>query len=140
MSERRHARWWAIGLIAFTVPSSVWAQTASVERTAKGQPDKDIRIGVYVNVLADCTSGQLPTIRLSSPPSHGKVTVKKGKFDGTNYKQCLALEVPAFVAFYRSSPGYSGTDVLTIEVKYPGGRLEIQKITVEVGLSGGQPI
>jgi hypothetical protein len=28
--------------------------------------------------------------------------VKKAQVSATNYKQCLALEVPAFVAFYRS--------------------------------------
>ncbi|MGB6396931.1 MAG: hypothetical protein WBF73_14790, partial [Bradyrhizobium sp.] len=56
----------------------------------------------------------------------------------TNYKACLALEVPAYVAFYKSAPDFLGNDVMTIEVSYPGGRTEIQKITVNVSAAGAQ--
>ena len=116
----------------------VWAQGAvqTVERSIKAAPNKDTQIGVYLNVLPDCTSGPLPTIRLASPPSSGKVVVKTAKVKATNYKACLALEVPAYVAFYKSPPEFLGNDVLTIEVKYVGGRTEIQKITVNVGYHG----
>jgi hypothetical protein len=117
-----------------------WAGTATaqeapaqlIERTVKALPNKDTQIGLYVNVLSDCTSGPLPTIRLASPPAAGKVVVKTAKAKATNYKACLALEVPAYVAFYKSPPDFLGKDVLTIEVKYAGGRTEIQKITVDV--------
>lgn len=104
-----------------------------VERSAKGQPAKDIRVGVYLNVQPDCTSGTLPAIRLVSPPANGAVSIKRGKVSATNYKQCLALEVPGFIAFYRSKPDFSGTDVIMIEVKYPGGRTEMQRISVTIG-------
>ena len=109
-----------------------------VERTAKGPANKDIRIGLYINVKPDCTSGPLPTIRLVSPPAAGKVVVKTAKAKATNYKACLALEVPAYVAFYKSPPEFLGDDILTIEVKYAGGRTEIQKITVKVSGPGAQ--
>jgi hypothetical protein len=119
---------------------AVWAQGAvqTVERSVKAVPNKDTQIGVYLNVLPDCTSGPLPTIRLVSPPSSGKVVVKTAKAKATNYKACLALEVPAYVAFYKSPPEFVGNDVLTIEVKYLGGRTEIQKITVNVVGTGPQ--
>lgn len=113
--------------------ASVLAQVPTVERAAKGHPAKDIRVGVYLNVQPDCTSGTLPAIRLVSPPANGAVNIKRGKVSATNYKQCLALEVPGFIAFYRSKPDFSGIDVLTIEVKYPGGRTELQRISVTVG-------
>ena len=116
------------------------AQTASrtIERTVKSIPNKDTQIGVYLNVLPDCTSGPLPTIRLVTPPASGKVVVKSAKVKATNYKACLALEVPAFVAFYKSPPEFFGNDVMTIEVKFAGGRTEIQKITVNVAGVGAQ--
>jgi hypothetical protein len=119
---------------------AVWAQDAvqTVERSVKAVPNKDTQIGVYLNVQPDCTSGPLPTIRLVSPPSSGKVVVKTAKAKATNYKACLALEVPAYVAFYKSPPEFVGNDVLTIEVKYLGGRTEIQKITVNVVGTGPQ--
>lgn len=117
----------AIGLV-----TTSFAQEQVVERAAKGPPNKDIRIGVYLNVQPDCTSGPLPTIRLLSQPEHGKVTVKPGKISATNYRQCLALQVPALVAFYRSAAGFSGTDTLTLEIKFSNGRVEIQKIILTV--------
>jgi hypothetical protein len=118
----------------------VWAQSATqmVERSVKTVPNKDTQIGVYLNVLPDCSSGPLPTIRLATPPASGKVVVKTAKVKATNYKACLALEVPAYVAFYKSPPEFLGDDVLTIEVKYAGGRTEIQKITVNVVGVGAQ--
>jgi len=129
----------AVFILLSALSSPVCAQT--VDRTARGPADKDIRIGLYVNVQPDCTSGPLPTIRLSTPPAHGKVTVKSAKVKATNYKQCLALEVPGFVAFYRSAPGFSGSDVAVLEVKFPNGRTEVQKITVTVGSAmPSQPI
>jgi hypothetical protein len=109
-----------------------FAQEEPVERTVKGPPDKAIRLGVYVNIKPDCSSGPLPTIRLITQPAHGKVSVKKGNVSATNFKQCLALEVPGYVAFYRSAVGFAGTDGLVLEVKFPGGRTVTQKFTVMV--------
>ena len=128
----------ALGLALATSMGVAGAQTQMVERSVKALPNKDTQIGVYLNVLPDCTSGSLPTIRLASPPTSGKVTVKTAKVKATNYKACLALEVPAYVAFYKSPPEFLGDDVLTIEVKYPGGRMQIQKITVSVSGAGAQ--
>jgi hypothetical protein len=84
-------------------------------------------------VRPDCTSGPLPSIQLTSPPENGKVTVKKAQVTATNYKQCLALEVPGFVAFYRSRADFAGVDVLTLEVKFPDGKTQVQRISVTVG-------
>lgn len=118
------------GLTAYAVAET---QVRVVERAAKGAAGRDIRVGVYVNVLPDCSSGPLPSIRLSAGPQNGKVVVKRAKVTATNYKQCLALQVPAFVALYRSKPDFGGIDQMTIEVKYPNGRTEIQNIKVMIG-------
>ena len=85
---------------------------------------------MYVNVRPDSTSGPLPSIQLTSPPENGKVTVtvKKARVTATNYKQCLALEVPAFVAFYRSRADFVGVDVLTLEVKFPNGKASLASL------------
>ena len=112
--------------------ASAFAQDRTVERRAKGRPGASIGIGFFVNVKPDCTSGPLPTIRLAGPPEHGKVAVKRVKVQATNYRECLALNVPGYIAFYQSRPGFSGTDLVTLEIKRPDGRVEIQKITVTV--------
>ncbi len=74
----------------------------------------------------------LPGLRLVGKPANGVVTIKRGKVTGTNYKHCLALEVPGFVAFYRSKPDFTGEDTVTIEVRYPKGRAETQRIKILV--------
>jgi hypothetical protein len=130
----------AIALLMSSVGTAA-AQTPperTVERSFRALPAKDTQIGVFLNVLPDCTSGPMPTIRLVSPPAAGKVVVKTAKVKATNYKACLALEVPALVAFYKSPPEFLGDDILTIEVKFAGGRTEIQKITVKVNGPGAQ--
>ncbi|MGN6308076.1 MAG: hypothetical protein ACTHNN_00780 [Xanthobacteraceae bacterium] len=132
-----------VGITCVGIPATTSAQQASttVERNAKGQAAKNIQVGLYINVRPDCTSGPLPTIRLVNPPANGTLTIRRGKVNATNYKQCLALEVPGFVAFYKSKADFAGTDVTTVEVKYPQGRTEIQRITITVGAgTGGQKI
>jgi hypothetical protein len=129
-----------LGLIIHSTGSE--AQTTTVERSAKGPAAKNIQVGIYLNVRPDCTSGPLPAIRMISPPENGTLNIKRGKVSATNYKQCLALEVPGFVAFYKSKADFSGTDTVTVEVKYPQGRTEVQRITINVGSGGpgGQKI
>jgi hypothetical protein len=107
--------------------------TTTVERSVKGQTAKSIQVGLYLNVQPDCTSGTLPALRLVAPPANGTISIKQGKVTGTNYKRCLALQVPGFVAFYQSKPDFVGTDMAIIEVKYPQGRTELQRITINVG-------
>jgi hypothetical protein len=108
------------------------AQDGVVERQAKGQSGRDIRIAVFASIKPDCTAGQLPTVRLKEPAAHGTVTVKQGRIRTTNFKQCLAVEVPAFVAFYRSSPGFSGQDSVLVEVVSADGKTQLQRFTVTI--------
>lgn len=131
----------AISIIVAALAVPALAESRTSEKSARAQSGKDVRIGVYFNVRPDCTSGPLPAIRLNAPPANGTVTVRKGNVTATNYKQCLALQVPAFVAIYRSNNNFSGVDTLELEVKYPNGRLEIQKFQITVGPSpAAQPI
>ncbi|WP_322517586.1 hypothetical protein SR870_08735 [Rhodopseudomonas palustris] len=148
---RRKAAIAALTALTLTAPTAASAQSAApspaapsaatVERSARAAAGKPVRVGVYLNVQPDCSSGPLPSIRLVSPPRNGTVKIKRGKISATNYKQCLALEVPGFVAFYQSKADFTGTDTVTLEVKFPQGRIEVQRITVTVGVGpGGQKI
>jgi hypothetical protein len=128
------------GIVAALI-SPALAESRTSEKSARAQSGKDVRIGVYINIRPDCTSGPLPAIKLTSPPASGKVTVRKGNVTATNYKQCLALQVPAFVAIYRSNANFSGVDTLELEVRFPNGRVEIQKFQITVGSSpASEPI
>ncbi|MFD2185049.1 hypothetical protein [Rhodoplanes azumiensis] len=104
----------------------------TVTRRAKGPPGKDIRIAVYVNVKPDCSSGPMPTIRLVGAPAHGTVTLRKATIKATNVRECLALEVPGFIALYRSRPGFAGADSVSLEVRFPDKPPQIHEIAITI--------
>jgi len=124
---------WVIRIFAILVAlnTAAYAQTQSVERTIKAQGGRDVRLGIFASIRPDCTAGSLPTIRLKVPPKHGKVTVKQAKLRTTNFRQCLAVEVPAFIAIYRSVPDYTGDDVVVLEV-ISGAKIQVQRMTIKV--------
>jgi hypothetical protein len=125
--------WSVVTAVVLACITFASAQAQIVNRTVSRKPDTDIRVGVYVSIRPDCTSGPLPSIQLISPPQNGRVTVKKAKVTATNYKQCLAVEVPGFVAFYRSRPDFVGVDVVTLEVRLADGKTVVQRISISVG-------
>jgi hypothetical protein len=118
------------------------AQSSSVERDIKAAPGRDVRVGIYTSIRPDCTSGSLPAIRLATAPAHGAVTVKRATLKATNLRQCLAMEVPAFVAFYRAAQDFNGTDQFDLEVSFTGGRKQTEHFQVVVSATpaGGQGI
>jgi hypothetical protein len=121
----------AIGLAALAA-SPLAAQTATQERTVKAQSGREVRVAVFASMKPDCTPGRLPTVRLKDTPKNGTVTVKQGRLRATNIKQCLAAEVPAFIAVYRSSPSFEGSDELTLEVINADGKTQLQHIRITV--------
>ena len=112
------------------------AQGNIAERELKAAAGRDLRVGVYTDIRADCTSGPLPAIKLAAPPAHGAVTVKRGTLKATNVKQCLATEVPAFVAFYRAAPDFRGSDQFALEITWPDGRKQVQRFRIDVANTG----
>src|SRR5580704_7654327 len=121
---------------------TAYAQDDVLERQLKAAPGRDVRAGVFTDIRPDCTSGPLPAIRLATPPAHGSVTVRRGTLKATNIKQCLAIEVPAFVAFYHAAADYSGADVFELEISLPNSakRRERVHVTVTKSSSAGEGI
>src|SRR5262245_43383685 len=83
-----HRLWSVVATLVVAGITSASAQGPSTDHTASGKSDTDIRVGVYVNIRPDCTSGPLPSIKRTSPPENGKVTVKRGKGDSN---ECQAM-------------------------------------------------
>ena len=131
----------ALGLL-LALPALAFAQQNAVQqREVKGKPDTDINAGLFATIRKDCTAGPLPAVRLVTPPAHGKVTVKQGKLRATNIKNCLGMELPAFVAIYRSAHDFIGQDRFTLEVVGSNGKTQVHQVTVTVMQSGhGQGI
>jgi hypothetical protein len=137
-------RYWlaAAFLLCGVAHDGARAQANLAERELKAAPDRDVRVGVFTSIRPDCTSGPLPAIRLATAPAHGTVSVKRGTLKATNFKQCLATEVPAFVAFYRAAPDFGGSDAFDLEISFADGRKQIQHIRMIVtkGAGGAQGI
>lgn len=135
-------RWFAAIICSCLTAQAAWAQGSIIQRTVSAPPGRDVRVGIYTSIRSDCTSGPLPAIRLANAPAHGSVTVKRATLKATNVKQCLAIDVPAFVAYYHSVPDFSGTDEFLLEVTFTGGRKEVQdfKIVVSNAANSGQGI
>ena len=136
-------KWPVFAALCFLValPGLAFGQQPTIQREVKGKPDTDIRAGVFATLRKDCTAGPLPAVRLLTPPAHGKVTVKQGNLRATNIKNCLGMELPAFVAIYRSERNFIGQDKFTLEVVGSNGKAQIQQITVTVMQAGhGQGI
>ena len=140
ISQIRIARACLALVLACATVGAADAQQNPVVHDVKVMPGRDTRVGVYTSIRSDCTSGPLPAIRLAAPPSHGAVTVKRAMLKATNVKQCLAIDVPAFVAFYRAAADFSGNDSFQLEISFSSGRKEIQLFRVTVAPAGGQRI
>jgi len=126
------SRFWLGAAFLCVAVLAARAQASIVERQLRAAPGHDVRIGIYTDIRQDCTSGPLPAIRLLAPPAHGAVTVKRGMLKATNFKQCLATEVPAFVAFYHAAGDFNGTDEFELEISFAGGRKQLQHFRVNV--------
>jgi hypothetical protein len=104
----------------------------AIERDVKISGGREVRIGIYTSIRSDCSSGPLPSIRLTVSPQHGAVTVKRAMLKATNLKQCLAVEVPALVALYRATQNFDGLDRFELEIGFSDGRKQLQRFKVSV--------
>jgi hypothetical protein len=140
--ERMRASWRAAAAAVLCMVSAAGAQTTSLDREVKVAPGREVRVGIYTSMRADCTAGPLPAIRLSIAPEHGTVTVRRATLKATNVKQCLAAELPALLAFYRPKADSGNNDQFELEVSFAAGRKQIQRfhVTISSGASDGQRI
>lgn len=140
--ERMRASAWLVAVTLLCSATAASAQTSSLDREVKAAPGREVRVGIYTSMRADCTAGPPPAIRLSVAPEHGTVTVRRATLKATNVKQCLAAELPALLAFYRPKADSANDDRFELEVSFAAGRKQIQRfhITISNGASDGQRI
>ncbi len=83
-----------------------------------GQP---INIAQLTNVNPDCTAGTVGLIKITQQPAHGKAVVEDKdiypNFPSTNmHATCNSQKFPGLVVSYTSAPGFTGSDLMAIEV------------------------
>jgi hypothetical protein len=118
-------------LFLVALPAIVLAQTGTIERQVTAKPDTNTVAGIFAEFDAgSCKAGPLPTMRLLVPPTHGNVTMIEGNLRANT--QCAGMDVPAWIATYRSNKDFIGEDSFAVELKNAEGITQIQKINVTV--------
>jgi hypothetical protein len=110
--------------------ASVAVAQDQIYRSAEATAGKAVRLGVLTNISRECTAGPLPEIKVTVPPKHGTLAIRRGKAKAGALARCPNLEPPMQGIFYQSQARYSGSDQVSFEVKRPNGR--IQSITINI--------
>jgi len=82
------------------------------------------RLDFFSWLHPDCTTSGYGTVRIITPPVHGELTMERG-VDYTNFPkenqryQCNLRASPGINVYYKSSPGYVGAEIATIEWESP---------------------
>jgi hypothetical protein len=107
-------------------------QGRTIERNFVGNSADAINVGVFSSMRDNCTPAPLPAIRLIVAPLHGQIVVRRVRLLATNVNECLASELPAFVAYYSSATNYIGEDAFTLEIIGGKEQQHLEHITVTV--------
>jgi hypothetical protein len=54
--ERTRASWWAVATTVLFTVSGAGAQTPPLDREVKATPGREVRVGIYTSMRADCTN------------------------------------------------------------------------------------
>ena len=135
-------RW--LGKTVATLGIGVFVLTSGpLELAAKTHYSREVSSGVSKRVAAlhswklkDC-SFDPPSISIVKKPAFGKlttkvvhgITVKQGA-DGST--KCAGRKLPALGVYYRSKPGYKGTDLIMLRLKHKSGRSAIFSYSIRV--------
>jgi hypothetical protein len=111
---------------AASAPTVASASTTQVPAARTVPSGERQRIGFFAYLNPDCSFPGYMTVRIIAPPAHGEVTTERG-VDYTNYPkenqryQCNLRQSPVSNVYYKSNPGYLGTDHALIEGASPLG-------------------
>jgi hypothetical protein len=120
----------AVGLCASSAQAFTFSGT--IVAGAKHQ------VGQYSTVHPDCTSEGYATVRVTNPPQHGTVSMRKGKGfaafpAGDPRSVCNTRKVDGVIVDYQPQPGFIGTDYFSLDAISAAGaeRMDDYQITVK---------
>lgn len=97
----------------------------------------EVRVATPNNVKTDCTTGEIPDIRIVAAPEHGDLRLDTVKIavsrpTGNSRNSCNGKEVEARAYFYKSKDGYTGDDKFTVDVDFRTGKVERYRYDMRV--------
>ena len=117
-----------------TPPQGVPASTAIQKTTFSG---RILNVWYFYTVQMDCTPGELPTVRVTSAPSHGSVQLQNvehfTEFPATNQRfECNKKKSPSVVVVYTSNKTFVGVDKFTVKCVFPSGDVQTKEFLITV--------
>ncbi len=133
MSLLRYLAVATAGLI-FAAPAAA-QDNAEMRKTALTR--QWIKVESFFHLNPDCSHVGYPTVRVTSGPSAGSVSIKREKtysgFAADNSRaKCNASRSPAVTVYYRSNRGFTGQDRFTLELYWTDGDLWTRSVAVDV--------
>ena len=122
-------------IVVGTVHEALSQQNKRAPPSATQAPNKarvfsgnEARIGRIYNVLADCSSGPRPDVRIVKPPENGTFHAEAAQWPvderaGSPRANCNGKIVDATVLTYKSNDDFVGEDKVTIDVDYKLGAI-----------------
>lgn len=121
-------------LIVAALTLAATGADAATRVAASGKPLKLVQV---YSANPNCTPTGEITMRIVTPPEHGRVTIRKGRvysnFAESNPRSvCNRRGVVGHEAVYTSARGYTGSDSVTLEAIYPNGRYRRGSFSIDV--------
>ncbi len=119
---------------ALTLVAASSAADAASRVAASGKP---LKLAQVYSAHPNCTPTGEITMRIVTPPEHGRVTIRKGRvfsnFSEANPRSvCNRRGVTGYEAIYTSARGYTGSDSVTLEAIYPNGSYKKGYFSIDV--------
>jgi hypothetical protein len=96
-----------------------------------------LKLTFFCNINPDCSAAGAPTIRITKPPEHGRVSVTHTRdfcqFPPSNPRNvCNTRRVAGVAARYIAPRNYTGYDSVGVEVFFPSGQLRTGTYNISV--------
>ncbi len=92
------------------------AAAAKKQTVSSGVPSVIAGFGIYHP--STCAHGAIPRVTVLVQPTHGTVTIEPGSWKIKSNNICDGRDLTGVKVFYRSAPGFKGTDRTTVDVSY----------------------
>jgi hypothetical protein len=94
--------------------------------------EKSTQIGYHASIKKDCTAGPVPEIHVITAPKSGTLSVRRALLTTGTSNACPNTKTGAYVLFYQSRPGITGSDFLAYQLILPQGEISTYNISIEI--------
>jgi hypothetical protein len=94
--------------------------------------EKQTRLGYHASIKKDCAPAPLPQVRVLTPPKFGTLSVRHAILTTGPTHACPNVKTEAYVIYYQSRPGYTGSDQVVYQITSLNGEVSNYNIVLDV--------